>query len=388
MTSPHFTGPQYAETPPPTPNHPAWLNDFVVPPNANGAVLALDFGDAGLWAARLDANRDIVATQTEERIVPHVLDVRTATYLRDTGAVPQATDPDRLLELVEVVRRARGELVDRDSVMLMGHDQLRLTTVTLDSVMNATVPEVNRTHGMIVELAGTEPVAAVLMSPGTDAWPGLWEALTERGYTMLLPGDEFPTLFGGEDTNTHAFEPLQPSTGSLAWEAQPPEEDLSTGAEPQTSTSGSSRRGKLLVAAAGVGLVAAAGAGIALAAQAATTTARAKPCRRRRPPPTRRKRSSGRPRPPPPRTSRRLAPRCRATSRRRSRPAQKRPRRSRRRPDPHRGRGPGPTSVAPSRTRSRASRRSSSADAGDDQVAGRPTGRSFAVPAGVIQDLP
>ncbi|MFT3716223.1 MAG: hypothetical protein QM774_09830 [Gordonia sp. (in: high G+C Gram-positive bacteria)] len=248
------------------PGHPAWLDAFDVPADAAGAVLALDFGDSGLWAARLDPAMNVEATTAEPRITPYVIDVRTATYLRDTGAVPEASDPAVFAELVDIVRRARESLIERDSVLLMGTQQLRLTTVSLDAVMAATVPEVNRVHGMVVELAGSEPVAAVLLSPGADQWPGLWESMTERGYTMLLPGDPFPVTFAGDDEPTHTLlDRVEASTGSLAWEVSDAE---GTEAGDDAAPSGSrSRRGRVLAGVAALGLVVAGGAGVALAVQ-------------------------------------------------------------------------------------------------------------------------
>lgn len=198
---------------------PAWLDDFTVPAHPAGAVLALDFGADGLWAARLADDGRLAATATEPRITGRVLDLRMAGFLRTTGAVPEADRPEVFTELVDLVRRARDGLADRDSVLLMGTEHLRLVTVSLDTVLEATVPEINRVHGMVVELAGREPVAAILLGPGTDAWPGLWEALTERGYSLLLPGDDFPALFAGDEEPTGALDAVDQEQAALAWSA-------------------------------------------------------------------------------------------------------------------------------------------------------------------------
>lgn len=204
----------------PSLHRPAWLDDFTIPASAAGVVLAFDFGDEGLWSARLDRDRNVVETVLESRITPGVLDVRTASYLRDSEIVPNADQPEVFAELTDVCRRARGVLIERDSVLLMGVEHLRLVTVSLDTAMAATMPEVNRAHGMIVELAGREPVAAVFLGPGTDAWPGLWESLTARGFTMLLPGDAFPPTFGGDNRETDVLESVDEAPTSLAWAAE------------------------------------------------------------------------------------------------------------------------------------------------------------------------
>ncbi|AVL99415.1 hypothetical protein C6V83_03090 [Gordonia iterans] len=207
----------------PASRRPAWLDDFTVPASAAGAVLAFDFGDDGLWAARVDRRLDVEETVMEPRITPAVLDVRIASYLRDSETVPDADRPAVFAELTDVCRRARHTLIERDSVLLMGTEHLRLVTVSLDTAMAATVPEVNRAHGMIVELAGREPVAAVLLGPGTDSWPGLWESLTARGFAMLLPGDAFPATFGGDDDRTDVLESVDDAPTALAWAAAAPE---------------------------------------------------------------------------------------------------------------------------------------------------------------------
>lgn len=242
----------------PTPDRPAWLDDFSIPAGAAGAVLALNFGDDGLWAARLDPDLSVAQTVSEPRITPMVLDVRTAGYLRDSEAFPGAADPENFTELLDLCRRARDSLAERDSVLLMGTGELRLVPVTLDTVMAATVPEVNRAHGMIAELAGREPVAAVFLGPGTDGWPGLWEALTDRGFAMLLPGDPFPPTFAGDDDTTHVFEAVAPEPSSLAWAAAPAAE------EPPVQNR-NPQRSKVILAVAALSIIAVGGIGVAAA---------------------------------------------------------------------------------------------------------------------------
>ncbi|ALG86165.1 hypothetical protein [Gordonia phthalatica] len=195
---------------------PQWLAGFALPADPSGAVIALDFGDAGLWAGRVEAGR-VVGSETETRIRPEVLDARIAAYLRDTGAVDAGT-PEAFGELVVVVGRGRHSLIGHDSSLTMGYEHLRLVRLGLDDVIEATVPEANRAHGMIVELAGAAPVDAVLLGPGHDAWPGLWEALTERGFSVLQPGDDFPEVFGGDDRPTDLLEPVAEAPAIRAWE--------------------------------------------------------------------------------------------------------------------------------------------------------------------------
>lgn len=242
----------------PTPDRPDWLENFSIPAGASGAVLALDFGDDGLWAARLAPDLTVTQTVSEPRITPTVLDVRIAGYLRDSEAVPGAADPENFTELLDLCRRARDTLVERDSVLLMGTGRLRLVPVTLDTVMAATVPEVNRAHGLIAELAGREPVAAVFLGPGTDGWPGLWESLTDRGFSMLLPGDPFPPTFAGDDDTTHAFEAVAPEPSSLAWAAAP-------AAEEPAARNRNPRRGKVILTVAALSIIAVGGVGVAAA---------------------------------------------------------------------------------------------------------------------------
>ncbi|GAC58259.1 hypothetical protein GOHSU_36_00020 [Gordonia hirsuta DSM 44140 = NBRC 16056] len=253
---------------------PSWLTDFAIPGEAAGVVLALDFGDTGLWAARLNPDLTVAATATEPRITPAVLDLRIASYLRQSEAVPDAEDPAVFAELLDVCRRARERLIDRDSAMLMGTRKLRLVTISLDTVMAATVPEVNRTHGLLVELAGREPVAAIFLGPGTDEWPGLWEALTDRGFALLLPDDEFPATYAGDEASTGLLDAVPAGPPSLAWAAAEDDGNAQTGligADGGTSLDAAdldpsiSRRGRLVIAAAAAVLAAAAGVGVAMA---------------------------------------------------------------------------------------------------------------------------
>ncbi|MFT4085914.1 MAG: hypothetical protein QM658_01980 [Gordonia sp. (in: high G+C Gram-positive bacteria)] len=247
---------------------PGWISEFSRPPeDCAGAVLALDFSDDdGLWAGRVDQYLMLEKTIREERITGVVLDVRTATCLRDHGGVSGADDPEAFGELIAIVRRARERLVDHHSVLLMGDEHLRLVTVSLDSLMAATVPEVNRVHGMIVELAGADPVAAVLLGPGHEAWPGLWESLTERGYSVLLPGDPYPPTYAGDDRETNVLNPVDEPHPSLAWEGAtevvPATPTLDVAPQPQSA--GTSRRG-VKVAAVAAALLVVAGGGTAAA---------------------------------------------------------------------------------------------------------------------------
>lgn len=242
----------------PDPDHPAWLDDFSIPDGAAGAVLALDFGGDGIWAARLNPDLTLAQTVTEPRITPSVLDVRTAAFLRDGESIPGAADPATFPELVDICRRARDTLIERDSVLLMGADRLRMVSVSLDALRAATVPEVNRTHGMIAELAGRQPVAAVFLGPGTDSWPGLWESLSERGFTLLLPGDDFPAMFAGDEGITTAFDAVAPEPESLAW-AEVPAPEIPAG--PARNT----KRPKVIMAVAALSIIAVAGVGVATA---------------------------------------------------------------------------------------------------------------------------
>lgn len=200
----------------PVSTQPSWLAGFAVPAAPSGAVIALDFGDAGLWAGRVEHGR-VAESETETRIRPEVLDARIAAYLRDTGAV-DAASPEAFGELVIVVGRGRQSLIGYDSSLTMGYEHLRLVRLGLDEVVEATVPEANRAHGMIVDLAGPAPVDAVLLGPGHDLWPGLWEALTERGFAVLQPGDDFPEVFGGDDRPTDLLAPVAEAPQTRAWE--------------------------------------------------------------------------------------------------------------------------------------------------------------------------
>ncbi|WP_347957630.1 hypothetical protein [Gordonia aichiensis] len=195
---------------------PDWLTGFDLPDAPTGAVMALDLGPAGLWAARI-VDGAAVAADTESRIHPGVLDARIAGYLRDTGRV-EVSDDAVFAALMTVAAHAREALADRDTALVMGGEGLRLVTVTIDDVVEATVPEANRAHGMIVELAGPLPVDAVLLGPGLDDWPGLWEALTERGFSALMPGDRFPETFGGDDAPTDLLDAVPPQPEVRAWD--------------------------------------------------------------------------------------------------------------------------------------------------------------------------
>ncbi|MCF8606029.1 hypothetical protein L5I01_22000 [Gordonia sp. HY442] len=198
-----------------------WLSGFTIPEAPTGAVLALTFGASGIWTGRVDGRRRIVASLSEPRIVPSILDMRIAAELTENGSVPEASEPAVFDELTELVRRARDLIDDRDSTFVMGTGTLRFISVSRADIVEATVPEVNRIHGMIVELAGTQPVDAILLGPGTDQWPGLWESLTERGFTALLPGDRFPDTFGGDDDPTNTLARIDEAPVALAWGAQP-----------------------------------------------------------------------------------------------------------------------------------------------------------------------
>lgn len=251
----------------PAPATPHWLDDFAIPAASSGAVLALDFDDQGIWAARLDDDGAVEAVATEPRITPEVLDVRVASYLRDSESVPGADSAAGFAELLALCPQAREKLYDRESALLMGSEDLRLVTITLDTVMAATVPEVNRTHGLIVELAGREPVAAVFLGPGTDQWPGLWEALSDRGFAMLLPEDEFPETFAGDEAGTNALEPVPSGPISLAWaaEAGPTDEPPATDTGPGARRPTRRHTTRVIVTAAALTLVAIGGIGVGLA---------------------------------------------------------------------------------------------------------------------------
>lgn len=254
MTTPHFP-------------HPTWLDDYAIPPGTAGVVLAVDFGETGVWMARLNPDLGIAEAITESRITPTVLDLRTAAQLRDTGAIAGVDNDAAFAELVTLCGRARGTLVERDSAMVMGDEHLRLVTVSLETLMTATLPEVNRAHGMIVELAGREPVAALFVGPGTDLWPGLWESLTDRGFSLLTPEDPFPVTFAGDEDATHVLDPVDSgAVTSLAWAAEAPDE-LTTlvPTESAPTPDPGRRRTKTVLAAAAVGVVALTGAGIAVA---------------------------------------------------------------------------------------------------------------------------
>ncbi len=251
----------------PQSSRPAWLDDFSIPRRASGAVLAVDFDDDGVWMARLTSKTNVSSEITECRISPAVLDVRVASRLRDTGAVPEATDPGIFTELLTLCTQARETLARRDSAMLMGDEHLRLVTVSLDEMMIATMPEVNRVHGMIAELADRDPVDAVFLGPGTDAWPGLWESLSARGFAMLTPGDPFPTTFGGDESDTGILEQIDSgAVTALAWAATTDEdEDGALAPTRSPAARPHARRGKAVMAAAAAGVLAVVGAGIAVA---------------------------------------------------------------------------------------------------------------------------
>ncbi|MFZ2510748.1 MAG: hypothetical protein WAW85_06625, partial [Gordonia sp. (in: high G+C Gram-positive bacteria)] len=250
----------------PTPAPPDWLDEFTIPETSSGAVLALDFDEQGIWAARLDRDRTVEAVVTEPRITPPVLDVRVATYLRDSESVVGVETEAGFAELLALCPQAREKLHDRDSALLLGREHLRLVTVSLDTVMAATVPEVNRAHGMIVELAGREPVAAVFLGPGTDDWPGLWEALSDRGYTLLLPEDQFPETFAGDEAGTGVLESVSSGPMSLAWAAaEDPVDEIAAADSDHPHPDAVRRRAtKHIVVAAAITLVAVGGVGIAL----------------------------------------------------------------------------------------------------------------------------
>ncbi|GAA4755334.1 hypothetical protein MUG78_07555 [Gordonia alkaliphila] len=253
----------------PTPQRPVWLDDFTIPADAAGAVVAVDFGDDGLWAARMGADGRVEQVAVEPRITPSVLDIRVASYLHHGEAVPGTDDPQVFAELLDLCRRARTVLIERDSVILMGTEHLRLVTITLDTAMAATVPEVNRANGLIVELAGREPVAAVFLGPGMDLWPGLWETLTDRGFALLGPDDPFPETFVGDDEATRALEALPETPTSLAWATAPAEAlpDAAAAAEfaERAPSAAAARRTRALLTAAALAVIALGGIGLAAA---------------------------------------------------------------------------------------------------------------------------
>jgi hypothetical protein len=195
----------------------AWLAGFTVPSAPTGAVLAVTFADSGVWMGRVTGARDVLAELREPRIVPSVLDMRIAGELLENGKVPEASDADVFDELVDLASRARQSIGDRDSALAMGRGTLKFVSVTRLEMVEATVPEVNRLHGMLIELAGPAPVDAILLGPGTDQWPGLWEAFTERGFSALLPGDPFPTTFGGDEQPTGLLDRVDEAPSNLAW---------------------------------------------------------------------------------------------------------------------------------------------------------------------------
>ncbi len=194
-----------------------WLAGFSVPPTPTGAVIAVVFGASGVWMGRVDGTGRVSAELREPRIVPDVLDTRIACELIENGKAPEASDPDVFDELVALAARARDSIGDRDSALAMGPGTLRFISVTRLEMVEATVPEVNRLHGMLIELAGPQPIDAILLGPGTDLWPGLWEAFTERGFSALLPGDPFPTTFGGDDLPTGLLDRVDAAPATLAW---------------------------------------------------------------------------------------------------------------------------------------------------------------------------
>ncbi|WOC11962.1 hypothetical protein [Gordonia sp. MP11Mi] len=199
---------------------PPWLAGFSVPEAPTGAVLAITFGPSGIWTGRVDGRRRIVSARSERRIVPNILDMRIAAEFVENGKVPEAADPAVFDELAELVAQARDTIGDRDSILVMGAGPLRFVSLSRADIVEATVPEVNRIHGMIVELADSAPVDAILLGPGTDQWPGLWESLTERGFTTLAPGDPFPTTFGGDDDPTNSLDRVAVAPAALAWGAE------------------------------------------------------------------------------------------------------------------------------------------------------------------------
>ncbi|WP_132992855.1 hypothetical protein [Gordonia zhaorongruii] len=199
-----------------------WLGGFAIPSAPSGAVLALGFGDDGIWLARITGRpvggeARVINAIVEPRIVPRVLDMRVAGELYESGRIDEASDPAVFEELTELVRRARTGMGNRDSILVMGTHALRFVSVKREEIIEGTVPEVNRLHGMIVELAGTQPVDAILLGPGIAEWPGLWESLTERGFSALLPGDPFPATFAGDDGPTNLLDRVEKQPVSLAW---------------------------------------------------------------------------------------------------------------------------------------------------------------------------
>ncbi|MGB3708235.1 hypothetical protein [Gordonia sp. (in: high G+C Gram-positive bacteria)] len=200
---------------------PSWLTGFDLPALPTGAVIALDFSPDGLWAARMERGEAgtfaAVESTTETRIHPEVLDARIATYLRDTGKASAPTD-ELFDELISLARRARRSLIDRDTTVVMGGATFAPISFSIDDAIEATVPETNRAHGMVMELAGLSPVDAILLGPGLDDWPGLPRALTERGFTPISPGDPFPATFGGDNEATALLEAVQAPQEVRAWE--------------------------------------------------------------------------------------------------------------------------------------------------------------------------
>lgn len=199
----------------------SWLADFSVPEAPTGAVLTITFGAAGVWIGRVDGHRHIVAAQSERRIVPEALDLRIACELLENDSVPEAEDPEVFDELTGLAERARTSIGTRESTLVMGTGTLRFVSVSLTEMVEATVPEVNRVHGMVVELAGSDPVDAILLGPGTEQWPGLARALDERGFTVLNPGAQFPDTFGGDDEDpTETLDRVVSAPAALAWGAE------------------------------------------------------------------------------------------------------------------------------------------------------------------------
>lgn len=76
----------------PSSRQPQWLAGFDLPERPTGAIIALDITDSGLWAGRI-LDGAVAASETEDRIVPAVLDARISGYLRDTGQV-EADSPE------------------------------------------------------------------------------------------------------------------------------------------------------------------------------------------------------------------------------------------------------------------------------------------------------